>query len=208
MGKDNVDVIDEMLKLLDVEEELRDRGVNPYVHDPMARAWLNECLPGTRVAFAGGSAPFQAEGFIRDYPFYYRERHGEAVLKIALPGDDPIIGFNWASLTTVEDCRDADDVWVLTFLRLVEEMDSALFRYKYNARIEFPGEPTKDVFVYAWGKSPESAIADYIADHRGDKYSEYLVIDQTAINTEFKSSPFQVNVPDYIRGEDGKIAHE
>lgn len=208
MGKDNADIIDEALKFLDVEEELRGKGVNPYVHDPMARAWLDECLPGTRVSFAGGSAPFEAEGFIGEYPFYYREQRGEAVLKISLPGDDPIIGFNWASLTTVEDFRDADDVWVLTFLRLVEEIDSALFRYVYNARIEVPGEPAKDVFVYAWGKSPESAIADYIAEHQGDKNSEYLVIDETPTNAEVKSSPFQVNVPDYIRGEDGKIAHE
>lgn len=49
--------------------------------------WAQEYVPGLIVHSAGGMVPFQAEGTINGYPFYYRSEWGGCDIKIGRPED-------------------------------------------------------------------------------------------------------------------------
>lgn len=44
--------------------------------------------PGVTIASHGGICPFQAAGYIDDYPFYMRNRNGYSLLAVGAPGSE------------------------------------------------------------------------------------------------------------------------
>lgn len=53
-----------------------------YAQDQADWIWLSDIIPELVVSSAGGAVPFEAEGLLHGFPFYYREEHGYAELRV------------------------------------------------------------------------------------------------------------------------------
>lgn len=67
-------------------------NTEPVLHatDPGAFRDLSARIPGLLVTSAGGAFPFQSEGTLHGYPYYFRYRHGHAELQVHEHGTTPM----------------------------------------------------------------------------------------------------------------------
>lgn len=207
-------------------------GYDPYAQELGDWDWLEKMVPGLVISSAGGLCPFQAEGLLQGYPFYYRERHGDAELRLApkdTTGHYLLYESLWSSTEEVEEFRNGPD-WVGTLLRLIEKLEKTPYLYEFPAKkLEF-SDPSdhRTAFatdemetVFGWGHSVDEAWND------AQKPSEYLLsrgwsiddlkhewdlrdpspvplhLDQRFYPESFPN--FEVKVPEAWRNEEGFV---
>lgn len=116
-----------------------------YARDPQDFAALSAVVPGLVVTSAGGIVPFQAEGTIQGHPFYYRERHGWAELRIGGEHangstDDHVLSPHWIAQEQVEEFRTGPS-WADSLVNLVPRLERGTFLFEFPcARIVYDDE--------------------------------------------------------------------
>lgn len=214
-----------------LESASDDVGFDIYAQDVDDWEWLAKLVPGIVIHSAGGMVPFQAEGLINGYPFYYRERGGVAALKVAEKdakdayGTDGIL---WSASEEVQEFR-AGPHWIVSLVNLFDRLEKAPFFYEFAGRKTDYSDPYDVESMYAtdepqsyfgWGDSPEEGYA-YLM-----KPSEYLLsvgwseetqvrlrklqqISSIPLNEDKRvypqETPFRVQVPESWRDDEGKI---
>lgn len=108
-------------------------------------AWAQEYIPGLIVSSAGGLMPFQAEGLINGYPFYYRNEQNYADIRIGAEGSGNYILQEealWGASIEFKNVEPAHFIETLTLL--LPKLERTLFWYEFEAY--------KTVFEDAKGK--------------------------------------------------------
>ena len=105
-----------------------------YAQDVKEWEWLQQFVPDVIVYSAGGMCPFQAEGYIGDLNFYYRERGGYASLSLANSKEASysLRDSLYSAEIEVEEFRPASE-WIGTFLTLVERLEKPKFLYHFQS---------------------------------------------------------------------------
>lgn len=208
-----------------------DLGFDIHAQDVDAWSWLAEIVPGIVVHSAGSLVPFQAEGLISGYPFYYRERGGVATLKVAEKdasnayGTDKIL---WSASENVEEFR-AGSHWIASLVNLFARLDKAPFLYYFpGKKVGFSGSQdvntmyaTDEPQTYAgWGDTPEEAYAyamqpsEYLlslgwTEEIQRRLWELKQVSPVPVNTDERvypqEVPFSVQVPESWKDDTGKI---
>jgi len=118
-----------------------------YAQDPNDWSELTKLIPGIMITSAGGIVPFQAEGTLHGFPFYYRDRHGVAELRVGAVGSTdhilPAGALYSASVETPE--FEGADHFVKNLYHLVPELKKAPFLYR------FPGHKATFLNDGNWG---------------------------------------------------------
>lgn len=122
-------------RLFNSEDDQNDffNDFDMYAQDVKKWDWLQQFVPGVVVYSAGGMCPFQAEGYIGDLNFYYRERGGFASLNLANSKKECYLLSDalYSAEIEVEEFRPASE-WVGTFLTLVERLEKPKFLYHFQ----------------------------------------------------------------------------
>lgn len=98
--------LDTLLAIADAADDDEDDEPNLYMTDPGRWAALSVAIPGLLVESAGGACPYQSEGTIKGYPYYFRYRNGSASLKIGMPGTKP---YGWDTVLWDASKNHGDD---------------------------------------------------------------------------------------------------
>lgn len=99
--------------------------------------FMKRYIPTLIVSSAGGLCPFQAEGYMFDLAFYYRERHGWAELRLAHTHNECYGGGEalYAASTEVPEFRDSrTGEWLQTLLHLVPQLERSPFLYQFPCK--------------------------------------------------------------------------
>lgn len=117
---ENVDMND------DVEFDLYARDIKDF-------NWLKEFIPDIVIYSAGGMCPFQAEGYLGEYNFYYRERGGNASLSLATSKNDCYGGADnlYRANIEVEEFREGPG-WFSTLMNLIEKLERNSYLYQFQ----------------------------------------------------------------------------
>lgn len=113
-----------------------------YARDPQDFAALAEVVPGLVITSAGGICPLQVSGTILGHPFYYRERHGWAELRVGgehTDADDElhILSPHWEAAEQVEEFRDGPG-WADSLINLIPRLERGTFLFEFPcARIVY-----------------------------------------------------------------------
>lgn len=99
---------------------------------------LKELNPSVIVLSAGGICPFQAEGYVKGLPFYFRSEEGTADLKVAVEKEDVHFKHLWASHEDLEP-EDQDRGGHVAFhafeevlARMVQKLSKSPFLYEFE----------------------------------------------------------------------------
>lgn len=105
-----------------------------YAQDVNEWKWLQQFVPEVIVYSAGGACPFQAEGYLGEFNFYYRERGGSASLNLARSQKESYSAVDslYCASIEVEEFRPAHE-WLGTFLTLVEQLEKNPYLYQFQA---------------------------------------------------------------------------
>lgn len=139
------------------------------------KASLESFIKDLKIERMGGICPFQAEGRVGEYEFYFRERGGWSSLK--LDRYNPV-GFEieWmAGKNTIEflGLEEFPEV----FIDLLKNLEKAQFLYEFvgkkvdiskdDSEVLIATETDEDELYYGWGHSIEEAIEDmnYVSDY-------------------------------------------
>lgn len=102
-------------------------------HKTRKLALIHERIPNVTITGSGGAVPFQAEGTIDGYEFYFRYRHGSASLRVGT--DDAVSVPYWAAGVVYGDDLDGTlnyDEFVFLFCHLAARLDVAEFTYRFT----------------------------------------------------------------------------
>lgn len=104
-----------------------------YARDIADFNWLKEFIPGIVIYSAGGILPFQAEGYLDGFNFYYRERGGVASLKLANSKEDcyDLASALYTAEIEVEEFREGFG-WFSTLMNLIEKLEKPPYRYEFQ----------------------------------------------------------------------------
>lgn len=139
-----------------------------FAQDINKWAWLDEFIPGIIITSAGGSMPFQAEGTLLGYPFYYRSEHYYAEIRIgAMDGDKPYLRESALYSARIENEHYlGGETFVKDLTRLIPLLEKAPFLYRFPckeikwaegfASFEVLDQDTTEA---GWGHTPEEAYA-------------------------------------------------
>jgi hypothetical protein len=143
-----------------------------YAQDIDEWKFLQELIPGIIVTSAGGALPYQAEGFLDDYPFYFRSEWGSSSVNIAKPAGTPFLHTGdvlWTGkcTTTVDGLRLTPQEFVVELFKCMQELKVAPFLWAFKCRKPvFGGGPSwtytmSDELdqVEGWGMTPEEGYA-------------------------------------------------
>lgn len=121
------------------------------------------------VDYAFGFVPFRAEGTILGMPFHYRERYGEAKLKVYAVDSDPSVDSNplYSSSVKVPVGRGGIG-WMDTFVRLVRNLKKAPYSYRFlcnqvrfregvKISVDSMYDTGQKEYIRGFGISPEDA---------------------------------------------------
>lgn len=87
---------------------------------------LEHAIPGLQVDYADGLEPFQMEGNINGYPFYYRERGENVQLNLSVLGDEPLGDtVYWSSSTSWGELPSTVKTTAHAFAYLVSVLEPA-----------------------------------------------------------------------------------
>lgn len=130
---------------------------------------LQEIFPGLLISSAGGIVPFQAEGLIDGYPFYYRDRHGWASLTIGeKDGEPPYLmdGSLYSAGVETEEFGGGDN-FLKNLTKLIPALERSPFLYHFegwaldydtyeNGYTSFRKTDMKET-IYGWGQNVDEA---------------------------------------------------
>jgi hypothetical protein len=150
-----------------------------FAQDVSEWAWLDEFIPGVVVSSAGGMFPFQAEGLIHGYPFYYRHEWGSASLRVGeIDGETPYLDSLWSSRVDYDD-KIGEENFPKLLIQLVSLLEKSQFLYKFKGRrIDFLNDGSWSFTVSdefekhdrgAWGHNAVEAFMEL------RKPNEYLI---------------------------------
>lgn len=143
-----------------------------YAQDVNKWKWLQQFVPEVIVYSAGGLCPFQVEGYLGEFNFYYRERGGIASLNLARSKNESYSAVNSlyrASINT-EEFGPAHK-WLGTFLTLIERLEKNPYLYQFQTdevtgsgkvfskKLDENGEVIHTT-VGGWGFTEEEAYQD------------------------------------------------
>lgn len=96
--------------------------------------WIQQFVPEMIVYSAGGICPFQVEGYLGEFNFYYRERGGVASLNLARSKKESYstVDSLYRASTNTEEFGPAHK-WLGTFLTLVERLKKNPYLYQFQA---------------------------------------------------------------------------
>lgn len=158
------------------------------------KAELERRISGLSITSLGGVCPYQAEGTLGDYKFYFRSRGCYAALK--LDKDDPV-GFNvqWSAgkdLPEEEEFTDHEQFKEL-MIELVQNFKKYPFRYEFLGK-KINIERVDDVLTaevsdegeiyYGSGHSPEEAYSSLF------KISQYLL--ENGFSEDFQNQMYEL----------------
>lgn len=191
-----------------IEAALRGEEVDLYRQDPADWEFLAELIPGLVVTSAGGSFPYQAQGTLQGFPFYFRARGEWATLHLSAPGFDPV-GFEllYYAGTAVPFGFGAQD-FCEAMLRLVPALEKSPFRWEFSGyKLDIPGKKSweavrtdqKEINV-GWGHTPEEGwaktqeISEYLLEHgcteeMQRKHLELRGVSKTPLNQDNRVFP-------------------
>lgn len=142
-----------------------------WARDPKDYEFMKQYVPSLVVASAGGMCPFQAEGLLFGFNFYYRERHGWAELRLANAKDECYGGEGvlYSAGCEVEEFRDSSH-WLPTLLELIPQLSRPPFPYLFLHK-ELKYTDSNDAFTAyvdeadeamtartGWANTPEEAL--------------------------------------------------
>lgn len=146
--------------------------------------WAQEYIPGLIVSSAGGAVPYQAEGLINGYPFYYRSEWGGCSILIGHP--DKEIPYLWDEALWLAVDNDFEGsthetfVEALTRLLPILEKTPRLFKFpcyghdfleNVEPRWQWVIKKDETAYVQGIGHTVEEAYqnaekpSDYLAEH-------------------------------------------
>lgn len=192
-----------------------------YAQDPEDWKELQQLIPGIVITSAGGIIPFQAEGTLHGYPFYYRDRHGSATLYVGeADGETPYLPSYalWSAHVDTPEFAGGEN-FIKNLYHLVPALEHGKFLYKFAARKPTWEEGTgvwrytlsdeKIDEVVGWGSTPEEAYESaaqpsaYLAekDFTPEAQNELWVaqdVERTPLNEDLRVYPnpepvFRVN---------------
>lgn len=128
------------------------------------RGILAESIPDLDISYAQGAAPFQSEGTVFGYPYYFRCRNGYLALRVG--GNDPSVDALWGAGETSEDEDLSHLTWpqfAQAFHRLVKQLKPTPFTYEFPvlrrpSAMEGHDDNSTDFHVSALGYSAEDAL--------------------------------------------------
>lgn len=163
------------------DEEQGDIKFDLFARPLHAFEWVQEYVPGLIVYSAGGLVPFQAEGLINGYPFYYRSEWGSCSIKIGRLDDlvpyVPEESYWYAYDDEFEGVTVESFVEALTRLLPKVKRQQNFYEFEVFAT-NFVGEngswvweinPDEITTVVGWGYTAEEA---FIYASQPDKYLE------------------------------------
>lgn len=141
---------------------------DPYAQNPDDWAILREIIPELIISSAGGLMPFQAEGLIEGYPFYYRDKYGSASLSVgATDGERPYLGDTTLWVSHCESVDGAEGkIFSKNIVNLIQSLEKSPFPYEFEGyALRFQKDKSWDFAVdknektrtVGWGHSPEEA---------------------------------------------------
>lgn len=143
-----------------------------WARDPKDYPYATERYPGLVVFSAGGMLPFQAEGLVDGYPWYYRDEWGKASLRVGeLNGERPYADYEtlWSASCSVAEWQESAH-FEETLVKLVGLLEKSPFCYTFvGNKLLFANNPDKPwEFTVSeeleeragWGHSPEEAFDD------------------------------------------------
>lgn len=122
-----------LLKYFDEYEEGQEIEFDMYARDIADFAWLKEFIPGIVIYSAGGVCPFQAEGYLDGFNFYYRERGGVASIQLANSKNEcyDLATALYTADIEVEEFREGLG-WFSTLMNLIEKLEKPPYRYSFQ----------------------------------------------------------------------------
>lgn len=152
--KQNVEECDEpvVCSLLNVSTE-NDSSLDDfdfYARDINDFVWLKQFIPNIVIYSAGGSVPFQAEGYLGDLNFYYRERGGIASLNVANSKNESYSPFEslYSATLTVDEFRDPSFLWYSTLMNLIEQLEKPVYLYQFQCHeIDYGPRGNRDMSI-------------------------------------------------------------
>lgn len=191
-----------------LEAALRGEEIDLYQQDPSDWDFLAELIPELVVTSAGGYFPFQAQGTLQGFPFYFRARGEWATLHLSAPGDDPV-GFDllyYAGMSVPFGFGVQD--FCETMLKLVPALQRSPFRWKFSGyKLDLPVKNSweavrtdqKEISV-GWGHTPEEGwaqtqeISEYLLEHGCTeevqrKHLELKAVSKTPLNQDTRVFP-------------------
>lgn len=138
-----------------------------WAQNPGDWTWLQEIIPGIIISSAGGIVPFQAEGLLEGLPFYYRDRHGSASLRVGTADCDFPYGDDVLYSSSVETPEyEGRENFIKNLVKLVKTLEKAPLLYKFEGKkLIFKNDKSWGYEIsetemdesYGWGHSPEEA---------------------------------------------------
>lgn len=147
-----------------------------YARDISDFNWLKEFIPGIVIYSAGGITPFQAQGYLDGFNFYYRERGGVASLNLANSKKEcyDLATALYTADIEVEEFREGFG-WFSTLMNLVEKLERTPYRYKFQKdSVDFGSNGTSFVKEFdengevvhdstiGWGLTADEAFKDAV----------------------------------------------
>jgi hypothetical protein len=132
---------------------------------PIRYSSLLKRVPSLKLTRAGGWAPFQAEGTLDGYPFYFRYRSGYASLKVGTPGvEDHVFAYPMyiavREIGGMYDSNLSPEAFQENFIGMLGELKKAPILWEFegihasDGRHHKAGEPSK---LSSWGDAAEDA---------------------------------------------------
>lgn len=168
--------------------DIRAQDVNDW-------AWVQEFVPELIIYSAGGQLPFQAEGFIKGFPFYFRTEDGYAALRVSDSKETlfPIVDALYSATIEIENEGLTGKEWVSHLFTLIEKLEKTekLYFFQTNkvdfgddgntltgAKTDENGKIVKDSHC-VWANSADEAWSKldyrkYIKDHFGTNHYGHL----------------------------------
>lgn len=175
-------MMDAFMALVDASDEDQENiKFDLYARPLHAFEWAQEYVPGLIVYSAGGMLPFQAEGLINGYPFYYRSEWGSCNIKIGRLEDTvpylPEESYWYAYDNEFEG--DTAESFIEALTRLLPKIERQQNIYKFevlatnyvgeNGSWQWEINPNETTTVIGWGYTAEEA---FIYASKPSKYLE------------------------------------
>jgi len=184
----------------EIDSLLEETRFDLHSQDIKKWEWMQEFIPEIIVSSAGGLSPFQAEGFIEDFFFYYRERGGVASLRLS-DSIDKSYGYNsslYSASLEVEEFRSGSG-WIETFFNLYERLEKTKNLYDFESNeVKFNG----DGKPYLTGEKSTTAEWGYTSDEAYNEIIKHQDSEKTIkIWTDYRKFSRE-NYLEYIRLRD------
>jgi hypothetical protein len=149
---------------------------NPVIKERDDWKFLEKVIPGLQIVTADGFAPFQAEGFIHELPFYFRLRHGTVMLQVGQLSGDAVNGHILYSVNVMSKLPETHGGFATLMLELVPNLEKMPFQWKFSSNVIEVEEDWSaktngyKTTLYGWGHTPEEAL-EYVKQDLGSRFN-------------------------------------